>query len=98
MDRNPYKNLIPYPEIFHEYPAQYTHRTNSNAAPSQVSHEIIPTQPLCNSRRSLHIHTDASKTNDRCLIAFYLPHNPEIQGQFNIPKMTSVYMAELSAI
>ena len=46
------------------------------------------------------IYTDASKTNDRCSIAFHSPHHLEIQGQFNISNMTPVYSykAELTAI
>jgi len=71
---------------------------NSNAASSQVSHKIRPTQPLCNSRRILHIYTNAPKTNDRCSIAFYSPHNPEIQSQLDIPELFSVYMAHFLTI
>jgi len=81
IDRYLYKNF-PYLDIFHKGPVQYTHQINSNVAPSQASHVILPTQPLSDSRRTLRIYTDASKTNDRYSIAFYSPHNLEIQGQF----------------
>ena len=38
---------------------------------------------------------DASEPNGHCSITFDSPHNPKIQGQFNISKLTSVYMTEL---
>jgi len=41
---------------------------------------------------------NASKTIDLHSIDFYLPHNLEIQGEFDTSKLTSVYIAELSAI
>ena len=97
IDRYPYKNLH-HLKIFHEWSAQYTHKTNSNAVPWQISNEILPVQSFCNSRRTLPIYTNASKNNDHSSTAFYLPHNPEIPGQFNISKKTSVYMTELSAL
>jgi len=52
-----YTNRLKSLEIFHEWPTPYTHQTNSNAAPSRVSHGILPNQPLCNSRKTLHIYT-----------------------------------------
>jgi len=79
IDRYPYKNL-PYFELFHEWPSQFLDQTNSNVPQAQNFNELILNQPVCESRTSLHIYTDASEINDRYSIAFHSPHHSEILG------------------
>ena len=79
IDRYPYKNL-PNFEIFYEWPSQFLDQTNSNFPQTKNFNELILNQLVCESRTSLLIYTDASKTNDRCSIALHSPHHSENQG------------------
>ena len=71
-DKYPYKTL-PYLEIFFEWAVKIIKSTSGNQSPAQSFHELTHSDPQFHTNHSLHIFTDASKSNTQCATAFYIP-------------------------